>query len=263
MPLNGFLAYSFAGDDWRECRDHVRAAIGLRRSSDRLRRTLAPPRQTRVRGVTASTTTASALALWGRAGDAAGTVSEKYLAGRKLALPDGDSVIRCIADIGPCGEQNAIMLALMRNVLTDEPVAVHRTFITERATKTYRKFLGPSRGAAVKLAAASDTLVVAEGLETAMAASCAGMDAAIWAMGSSVGIAGLPVLPWVTNLVILAENDGGASQKAVSAYRHTWSTAARKRLFVVTPTIGKDFADVWTRAGAGWRDHVLIQKFAS
>jgi hypothetical protein len=209
--------------------------------------------------VTASTTTASALALWGRAGDAHGTVSEKYLTGRKLALPDGDSVIRCVADIGPCGEQNAIMLALMRNVLTDEPVAVHRTFITERATKTHRKFLGPSRGAAVKLAQASHTLIVAEGLETALAGSAAGMGS-VWAMGSSGAIATLPALPGITTLAILAENDRGASEKAVSACRRTWSSAAGKRLFVVTPTVDKDFADVWARAGAGWRDHVNIER---
>jgi putative DNA primase/helicase len=257
---DGFLVNSFAGDDWRECRDHVRAALGLRRQSDKSRRTLARPQRTRITSVTASTTTASALALWNRASDAHGTVVEKYLAGRKLTLPDGDSVVRCVADIGPCGEQNAIMLAVMRNALTDEPVAIHRTFITERATKTHRKFLGPSRGAAVKLAAASDTLVVGEGLETAMAASCAGVNAALWAMGSSVGLAGLPVLPWVTKLVILAENDGGASRKAVSACHHTWSSAVGKRLFVVTPIADKDFADVWARAGADWRDYVTVER---
>jgi hypothetical protein len=186
-------------------------------------------------------------------------VSEKYLAGRKLALPDGDSVVRCIAVIGPCGEQNAIMLALMRNVLTDEPVAVHRTFITERATKSHRKFLGPSRAAAVKLAPASDTLVVAEGLETALAASGAGMSS-VWAMGSSGAIGALPVLSAITTLIILSENDSGASQKAVSACRRIWSSAAGKRLFVVTPTADKDFADVWARAGTGWRDHVNIER---
>jgi putative DNA primase/helicase len=256
---DGFLAHSFSGDDWRECRDHVRAAIGLRRSFETLRRTLSRAQRMRVTSVTASTTIASAIALWGRARNAHGTVVEKYLTGRKLALPDGDAVIRCVADIGPCGEQNAIMLALMRSVVTNQPVAVHRTFITERATKTHRKFLGPSRGTAVKLAPASDTLVIAEGLETALAASGAGMSS-VWAVGSSGGIGALPVLPGITTLVILAENDSGASHKAVSLCRRAWSRAGRGRLFVVTPIADKDFADVWARAGADWRDHVTVER---
>jgi putative DNA primase/helicase len=150
-------------------------------------------------------------------------------------------------------------VVLMRDVLTDDPRAVHRTYLTETAIKTRRKFLGPSRSAAVKLSQASHTLTVAEGLETALAGSAAGMGS-VWAMGSSSAIATLPVLPSVTTLVILAENDRGASQKAVSACRRTWSSAAGKRLFVVTPTADKDFADVWERAGAGWRDHVNIDR---
>jgi putative DNA primase/helicase len=255
---DGFLVHSFAGDDWRVCRDHIRNAVGLDAVRLTSRRSFTRPPRTRVTGVTASTTTAHALAVWNRASDPHGTtLTQKYLAGRKLTLPPGDSVIRQVIELGKPG---AIMVAMMRNMVTDEPVALHRTFITERATKTHRKFLGPSRGAAVKLAAASDTLVVGEGLETAMAASCAGMNAALWAMGSSVGLAGLPVLPWVTKLVILAENDGGASRKAVSACHHTWSSAVGKRLFVVTPIADKDFADVWARAGADWRDHVTVER---
>ena len=67
---DGFLAYSFAGDDWRACRDHIRAAIGLGTLDEKSRRTLPHPPRMRVTGVTASTTTASALALWNRATDA-------------------------------------------------------------------------------------------------------------------------------------------------------------------------------------------------
>jgi putative DNA primase/helicase len=256
---DGFLVHSFSGDDWRECRDRIRATIGLGHQRDKSRRTLARPQRMRVGGVTASTTTANALALWNRAGDAHGTIVEKYLVGRKLVLPAGASVIRQVIDVGNRG---SIMVALMRSVLTDEPLSVHRTYLTETGIKIHRKFLGPSRGAAIKLAPASDILTVAEGLETAMAGAAAGLGS-VWAMASSGAIATLPVLPSVTTLVILAENDGGASRNAVSACRHSWSSAAGKRLFVVTPTADKDFAEVWVRTGAGWRDHVLVRKFAS
>jgi hypothetical protein len=31
-------------------------------------------------------------------------------------------------------------------------------------------------------------------------------------------------------------------------------------VFVVTPTVGKDFADVWVHAGTRWRDGVAIKR---
>jgi hypothetical protein len=185
-----------------------------------------------------------------------GTIAETCLAGRKLVLPLGASVIRHAGDTERRGET---MLALMRNVLTDAPVAVHRTYLTEDGIKIHRKFLGPTRGAAIKLMPASDTLTVAEGLETAPAASGAEMKS-VWAMGSAGAIALLPVLPTVATLVILAENDGGASEKAISACAHRWCRGTGKRVFVVTPAADKDFADIWLRAGAGWRDYVSVER---
>ena len=252
---DGFLVHSFAGDDWRMCRDHIRNAAGLDSLRLTSRRSVTPSR-TRVRGVTASTTTAHALAVWNRASDPHGTtLTQKYLAGRKLTLPPGDTVIRQVVEIEKPG---AIMVALMRDVLTDEAVAVHRTYISEAGHKTHRKFVGPSRGAAIKLVPASDTLTVAEGLETALAAFAAGMRS-VWALGSSGAIGALSILASVTTLVILAENDSGASRRAVSACSQTWWASGR-RVFVITPTKSKDFADVWACAGAGWRDHVNIER---
>jgi putative DNA primase/helicase len=255
---DGFLVHSFAGDDWRRCRDHIRAAIGLGRARNSWRRTLARPQRTRVVGLTAPTTTASALAIWDRGGDARGSIIERYLKRRKLALPDGDSVIRYVPDIGPRGEPNAIMVALMRNVVTDEPVAVLRTYVSHTATKTHRKFLGPSRGAAIKFAPASDVFFVAEGLETALAASAAGMNP-VWAMGSAGAIGSFWVLENVAKLVILAEIDGGASRDAVSSCTRRWC-ASGKQVFVVTPKIGEDFADVWKELGAEWREGVESER---
>jgi hypothetical protein len=164
--------------------------------------------------------------------------------------------------IGLGGEPNAIMLALMRDVVTNRPVAVHRTYIDCMGSKTGRKVLGPCRKAAIKLQPAAETLVLAEGLETGLAANAAGMSA-VWVMGSAGAIHALQVLPEVAKLVILAEIDGGPSRKAVASCGHRWCGAANKAVFVVTPTVGKDFADVWANAGARWRDHVAIERFQS
>jgi putative DNA primase/helicase len=251
----GFVCHSFSSDDWRECRDHIRHTVGLARPEQVARSAKARKHRT-------ATTTADALALWQRSTDAHDTLVETYLHSRHLELPIGDAVIRHAPKIGLHGEPEAIMVGLMRDVATDEPVAVHRTYIDHNGNKTERKILGPSRGAAVKLAPAGAALVLAEGTETGLAAVAAGMNP-VWAMGSAGAIGSLPLLPSVERLVILAENDGGASRDAVSACGHRWEGASGKQLFVVTPTVSKDFADVWACASTEWREHVKIERLPS
>ncbi|MGO9682300.1 MAG: toprim domain-containing protein [Beijerinckiaceae bacterium] len=250
----GFVCYSFSSDDWRECREHVRRAMGV----TRLEPVACSPAPRRPQ-----TTTADALALWQQATDAHGTVIESYLRSRQLELPPGDATIRHCPQIGPHGEPDAVMVALMRHVESDRPIAVHRTYVDHTGSKTGRRMLGPAKGAAIQLAPATgSTLVVAEGIETALAASAAGMTP-VWAMGSAGAISALVILPRVAKLVILAEIDGGANREAVAACRQRWCGTANKTVFVVTPTVGEDFADVWVHAGARWHDHVAIERFQS
>jgi hypothetical protein len=64
---NGFLVHSYAGDDWRDCRDHVAACLGIGRdrAASRLpsegRRQLPPPQPD---DDGRADKTAAALALW-------------------------------------------------------------------------------------------------------------------------------------------------------------------------------------------------------
>jgi putative DNA primase/helicase len=176
---------------------------------------------------------------------------------RHLELPAGDAVIRHSPKIGLHGEPDAIMVALMRDLVTDNPVAVARTYIDHTGTKTGRKMLGPSGGAAIKLATIGDVLVVAEGVETALAAAAAGMTP-VWAMGSAGAIGALTILPAVATLVILGEIDGGASRQAILSCVRRWDGTAGKKVFSVTPTVGDDFAAVWKKLGVHWREGVHI-----
>ena len=251
----GFLCHSFSSDDWRECRDHVRRAMGFPRPAPIAHNASARPQRT-------ATSTTDALALWQRATDARGTVVETYLRSRHLEPLVGDAVIRHSPNIGLHGEPDALMVALMRDVLTDRPVAVHRTYIDHTGSKTGRKMLGPSSGAAIKLAPESDLLVVAEGVETALAATAAGMTP-VWAMGSAGAIGNLVVVPTVAKLVILAETDSGASREAIASCAHRWCDFAGKTVFVIIPNVGNDFADVWVRTGVHWREYVEIEQCRS
>jgi putative DNA primase/helicase len=73
------LVHSFAGDDWRECRDYVSAKLGI---ADRKMRARIEPCLDRDTGV--SRATEFALKLWASSVDPHGTLADLYLRGRRL-----------------------------------------------------------------------------------------------------------------------------------------------------------------------------------
>jgi phage/plasmid primase-like uncharacterized protein len=95
----------------------------------------------------------------------------------------------------------------------------------------------------VRLAAASEQLVVAEGIETALAILAAtGMST--WAAISAGGIKGLilPALPMASEVLIGADNDpAGIDAAHVAAER--WSQEGRC-VRIALPPKGQDFADL-------------------
>lgn len=99
----------------------------------------------------------------------------RYLEARGIfeLPPDPDGVLR-FHPACPFGfrERRPCMVALMRDVLTDEPHAVHRTWTTDDGRALGRMALGPIARAAVKLwPLAGDTLSIGEGIETVLAAA--------------------------------------------------------------------------------------------
>jgi len=180
---------------------------------------------------------ASALALWGAAVDPRGTLVEEYLKGRCLSFDDdvAGHVLRWHSGIGA-------MVALFRNIETDEPQAISRTFIDKAGRKTARKFLGRVAGAAVKLDADVTTgLFIAEGIETAMTGRQLGLRPS-WALGSCIAIAHFPVVPGIGTLSMLRERDD-ANDRASNTCGSRWLDAGRE-VYDVWPDIGsKDLND--------------------
>ena len=93
------------------------------------------------------------------------------------------------------------------------------------------------RLAAAKLAAVTDTLAVAEGVETALAANMLGHGPA-WALGSAGAVASLPVLHGIERLILLQENND-ASRDALDRCGRRWMRAGRK-VIRVRPDEGCD-----------------------
>jgi putative DNA primase/helicase len=254
---NGDLVvHSHCGDDWQECRDHVRRLAGLpswKPSSDpnALRAARIRQRgQERFRLEDERRRREIARSIWEQGIDPRGTIAEEYLRSRALRLDDVAELRfhpECFwrqDDDRPeyAPGRRPTLLAAFRPFDSDEVVAIHRirVDVPQRWPKTLRKMLGPVRNTAVKLAEVDDTLAIAEGVETAMAANIMGYGPA-WALGSALAVANFPVLAGIRCLILLTENND-ASRAACACCGERWLRAGREVERVV-PEGGDDMND--------------------
>jgi putative DNA primase/helicase len=192
---------------------------------------------------------AFAFQIWNEAKDPRGSLVARYLASRGLELTDdlAESVIRFHPALKYSAAYTGGMLALFRDINTNEPCGIHRTFLDGAGRKVDRKMLGRAGGAAIKLDADASVMLglhLGEGIETCMAARLAGFRP-VWALGSANAIASFPVLAGVEAITILGEvNDGGANDRAATACAARWINAGHEA-FIVRPLLGGDLNDVW------------------
>lgn len=252
---DGFLCHSHCGDDFAACRDHVKRALGIARDAWRTERPLGP-RQARScvagRPRSLDDNGPAALKLWTASAEPC-LLMARYLASRGLVLEDdvagsilrwGDDVDTLIKLFGPIakGPSLGAMVALFRDIATDEPRAIGCTFLDREARKIDRRFLGPVGGAAIKLDAdelVSHGLHVGEGVETCLAARQGFNFKPCWALGSKGAIGAFPVLSGIECLTILAEPD---AEKEVEACAARWHAAGREVL-IDRSLVGKDLND--------------------
>jgi len=143
-----------------------------------------------------------ALHLWCEARDLRGAPGETYLR-RDRQLDYTDDLSHCLR----WHEKLRALVALFRDIKTDEPRAVSRIFLDAEGHLKARLFIGPLKGCAVKIDSDENVtmgLHICEGVETALAARELGL-APVWALGSVGGIAKFPVLGGIEALTILAE----------------------------------------------------------
>jgi putative DNA primase/helicase len=243
----GYIFHSFAGDDPIDCLDMIRSKLGLPQFAPG--EYVPPP----VVVDTEPENDASdeeklkrAKQLWNEAREIRGSLGEAYFRdSRELRL---DSDIDWHRVLRFHKGTNAI-IALFRDVLTDEPRAIHRIFLTKPIARTKghllasgkwspgryspgglkinRMMLGKVGGCAVKLdRLAGNILSIGEGIETTMAGRLAGYQPA-WSVGSAGAIADFPVIPRVDRLYVFAENDkSGANTRAIAECRERWAAGA-------------------------------------
>lgn len=193
-----------------------------------------------------------ALELWEQGLPIAETVAAQYLAMRGTFEPGIDSEVLRFHPSCPYGERarHPCMLALLRDIRTNQPRAIHRTALTRDGDKIGRRVLGPKDGAAVKLSpddAVTMGLTIAEGVETALSGIQLGWRPA-WSVGDAAGIAKFPVLPGVEALTILVDNDeSGTGQRAAVECSMRWIDAGREVFRVLPERCGEDMNDVVQR----------------
>jgi len=137
------------------------------------------PRRDRVKSDHQASNIALALRIWAEARDPRGTLVETYLRGRKLVLPDHvcGETLRFHPALTFDGARAPGIVALFRDIVTNEPCGIHRTLFDHDGRKLGRRMLGRAKHAAIKLDANEDVtlgLVIGEGLETGPAAQLAG-----------------------------------------------------------------------------------------
>lgn len=201
--------------------------------------------------------TAKALAIWREARDPRGTLVETYLANRGLDLPDeaADAAIRFHSRCPFAGTKTPAMVALVRDVLTNKPKAVHRTALTADGRKAVvdgvsRLSLGPVGGGAVKLSPNENVtlcLGIGEGIESTLTMRETEDYGAspVWAVLSAGQMARFPVLPGIEALWLAVDNDP-AGINAGRACERRWRESGRE-VFALRAIRHNDLNDILTK----------------
>lgn len=146
----------------------------------------------------------------------------------------------------PSGQRLPAMVAQLRD-LGGGLTAVHRTFLTgdgrKAAVDPVRMTLGRVAGAAVRLHDATDRLVIAEGIETALAASIL-LDRPAWAAVSAGNMGEALALPEVIRDIIIAADNDAPGLRAAAQAAVRWKAEGRAVRIVRPDKQGSDFNDL-------------------
>jgi hypothetical protein len=196
--------------------------------------------------------TKRALKIWDDASEVNDTLAEQYLRRRGLDLPEDDHALRfyspCAFGVGkyPC------LIALFRDVLTNEPKAIHRIVLGPGGMLIGKRMLGRVGDCAIKIDEDENVTIglsVGEGIETMIAARMRGFRPA-WALGSAGTLKTFPVLSGVECLSIVVDHDlpdkngRQAGQEAALECSQRWTAAGREVRRLVPRRQGSDMADL-------------------
>lgn len=247
------LVHSYAGDDWRLCKDHVRRRLGLNHSKWRSSSPDLPPPQFASLAVNGAQRTAQAGSIWRQAVSIEGTPAERYLASRGLSYTGEALRWHPQCPFGP--DRLGCMVGLVRNIMTNAPQAVHRTALDDGGHKLShsgangRMSLGLVAGGAVKLTDDTEVigvLAIGEGIETTLSIQelpdLSTMP--VWSVLTAGGLRSFPVLPGIEVVWLAADNDISGTGQSAALEAGERLTAAGTEAIIISPTrVGSDIND--------------------
>lgn len=197
---------------------------GANQHKDRLRPATAPP-----------TLTDAWKKTWRNSTALRGTVGETYLirrVGKKMEWPEDLRFNpECWRNVDDKLEKHPAIVALVRNIKTNEPQAVQRIFLRADGSDRLRdndarKFTGPKADGAIKLTPDEDVtlgLGLVEGIEKGLWLMARDVRP-IWTTCGTAGLAAFPVLEGIDALVVYADNDENrqgeiAAAKCITRWR--------------------------------------------
>jgi putative DNA primase/helicase len=189
-----------------------------------------------------------ALCIWSEVQPVRGTLAEQYLAGRGIQVPDEALDVLGFHWHCPFGERRRApaLVALIQDIITGEPIAIHRRELTPDAAKAGSWMaLGPKSGGAIRLSRFDcGDLAIGEGVETCLAGMQLG-SGPTWSVIDAGGMTAFPVLDHVGRLTIMADNDvSETGQRAAAACRDRWTAAGKAVRWAMPEEPGQDFNNV-------------------
>lgn len=172
---------------------------------------------------------AAALAIWDESQPIRQTLGARYLVEVRGIPKSVGTFPHCLR----WHEPKRMIVALMRDPVTDEPCGIHRTFLDADGRKIERKMLG--RAGAIKLSPNEEVttgLGITEGLEKGLSLIAIEWRP-VWVCPSSGSIGTFPVLPGIEVLTIFSDVDVPGLRGANSCAER-W-TEAGVRVFIRTP----------------------------
>jgi hypothetical protein len=198
--------------------------------------------------------TSSATRIWNEAEPFFGSPAETYLRDTRqigdwlYAFVRIDESLRFHPKCPFDGNLSPCMVALVRNIETNEPQAIHRTALRlgARPERIGRLSLGPIAGGAIKLSPDDEVthgLLVAEGIETALSAAVRFKFQPVWSVLSRAGIAKFPALPGIECVTIAVDNDDSGDGQRDAQTLVERLTSVGVEVITAQTNLAKDFND--------------------
>ena len=196
----------------------------------------------------------AALRLWASAEPVPGTPAQLYLESRNIGQVASSPALRFRSDTPhPAGRHLPAMLALALDV-HGNPIGVHRIYLTldgrKAGVEPVKATLGTVEGGCVRLGPHAPEIAIAEGVETAGAASVLlGLPA--WAAVTCGNLKRNVALPDAVRSVVIGADNDAPGIEAARAAAARWKAEGRRVRIAMPDRLGEDFADVIARREGG------------